>query len=107
MLQDGKADVARVVVTPWHEGMQVEVNPRIGVDPEIEAWSGSEFWRRIRDSERFRMLQVFVSAEIAAYEYDCTGGSRKSDLLTAEYKEECEARGSAKRALPTRASRAV
>ncbi|HEX7535469.1 MAG TPA: hypothetical protein VF391_00510, partial [Dermatophilaceae bacterium] len=36
--------------------------------------------------------QVFVSAEIAAYEYDCTGHSRKADVLAAEYKAQCDGR---------------
>jgi len=107
MLRDGKADVARIVVTPWREGMDVEINPRIGVDPEIEAWSGSEFWRRIRISDRFHMLQIFLSGEIATYEYDCTGSSRKADLLTSEYKEECDGRRSAPRSHPRRVSKPV
>lgn len=106
MLREGKADVMRIVVTPWHEGMQIEVNPRMGVDPEIEAWSGSEFWRRIHYSERFRLLQVFVSAEIATYEYDCTGASRKAELLTEVYRSECDARRTAKSS-PRRASTPV
>jgi hypothetical protein len=38
------------------------------------------------------MMQVFVSAEIAVYEYDCTGASRKPEALTDEYKAECDAR---------------
>jgi hypothetical protein len=76
---------------------------RIGVDPEIEAWSGSEFWRRITYSERFRLLHVFVAAEIATYEYDCTGTSRKADLLTDGYKKECDARRTALQRYPRRA----
>jgi hypothetical protein len=74
------------------------------VDPEIEAWSGSEFWRRITYSERFRMLQVFVTAEIATYEYDCTGTSRKADLLTDAYREECDGRRTAGKRYPSRES---
>jgi hypothetical protein len=102
VVRDGKADVARVVITPWQEGMDVHFNPRMGVDPEIEAWSGSEFWRRITYSERFRMLQVFAAAEIATYEYDCTGTSRKAELLTDAYKEECDARRTARKRCPRR-----
>lgn len=94
ILRDGKADVARIVVTPWQEGMDVRVNPRIGIDPEIDAWSGSDFWRRINYSRRFQMIQLFVAAEVAAYEYDCTGRSRKAESLTEEYKNECDARRS-------------
>lgn len=104
VLRDGKADVARIVVTPWHESMDIQFNPRMGVDPEIEAWSGSEFWRRINYSERFRMLQVFVAAEIATYEYDCTGISRKAELLTDAYREECDARRMVGKLYPRRAS---
>lgn len=92
VLHEGKADVARLVVTPWREGIAVQMNPRMGIDPEIEAWSGSEFWRRINYSERFRMIQVFVAAEIATYEYDCTGVSRKADLLTEQFRSECDSR---------------
>jgi hypothetical protein len=107
VLRHGKADVARIVVTPWHEDMDVQVNPRIGIDPEIEAWSGSEFWRRIRYSERLLMLEIFVAAEISAYEYDCTGTSRKADLLTANYRAECDARQTAARRAPKRQSKPV
>ena len=107
VLRDGKADVARIVVTPWHEGMDVQVNPRMGVDPEIEGWSGSKFWRRIRYSERFAMIQVFLAGEIAVYEYDCTGASRRADLLTAEYKAECDARPPERRRPPRREQKPV
>jgi hypothetical protein len=93
VIRGGKADVARIVVTPWsRKAADITVNPRIGIDPEIDGWSDSEFWHRIRFSERFLMMQVFVSGEIASYEYDCTGASRKSDLLTDDYKAECDAR---------------
>lgn len=92
MLRGGKADVARLVVSPFHERMKVQCNPRMGIDPEIEAWSGSEFWRRINYSKRFRILQIFVSAEIATYEYDATGSSRKAHLLTDHYKAQCDSR---------------
>jgi hypothetical protein len=106
VIRNGKADVARIVVTPWHEGMTVEVNPRIGIDPEIEGWADSPFWRRIRWSERLRLMQVFVSAEIAVYEYDCTGSSRKAEALTAEYRAECDARRTPAKRLPRREEQA-
>lgn len=92
VLSEGRADVARLTVKPWNEGMTVTVNPRIGIDPEIGEWARSAFWRRIRFSERLVMIQVFVSAEIAVYEYDCTGQTRKPDALTSSYREECDAR---------------
>jgi hypothetical protein len=94
-LINGKADLARIVVRPWDgtlESHDVRVNPRVGIDPEIAAWADSPFWRRVRFTERLAMIQVFVSAEIAAYEYDCTGHSRKADVLAAEYKAQCDGR---------------
>ena len=89
---DGHADVVRFVITPWQEGLRVEANPRLGIDPDIEEWTASPFWRRFPFPERLRLLEIFVGAEIAAYEYDCTGRSRKSDALTETYKAECDAR---------------
>src|SRR5690606_12429343 len=88
--------------TPFREGMRVEVNPRMGIDPEIEVWSGSKFWQRIDYSERFRLIQVFVSAEVATYEYDCTGISREVTLLTHEYRSECDRRRPASKRSPRR-----
>jgi len=37
-------------------------------------------------------MQVFVAGEVAVYEYDCTGATRKPDLLTTEFKTESDAR---------------
>jgi hypothetical protein len=48
-----------------------------------------------------------VSAEIAAYEYDCTGSSRKADLLTDPYKSECDARRTTAKRFPRRASPSI
>jgi hypothetical protein len=107
VIRNGAADVARITVTPWREGMTVEVNPRIGIDPEIDGWAESEFWRRFRWSERLIMMQVFVAGEIAAFEYDCTGASRKSEVLTAEYKAECDARRDPERRDPEREEKPV
>jgi hypothetical protein len=92
VLSQGRADVARLTVAPWREGMQVSFNPRIGIDPEVGEWATSPFWRRIRFSERLGMIQVFVAAEVAVYEYDCTGQTRKPEMLTGSYKAECDAR---------------
>jgi hypothetical protein len=102
VIADGYADVVRFVVTPCHADVKVEVNPRIGIDPDIEEWTASPFWRRIRFPDRLRMLELFVGGEIAAYEYDCTGGGRKSDMLTQTYKDECDARHRAGRRWPAR-----
>ncbi len=39
------------------------------------------------------MIEVFLSAEVAIYEYDCTGASRKADALMPGYRAECDKRG--------------
>jgi len=93
VLIDERAALARIKVTPWTDGTNVEINPRVGIDPEIGEWATSPFWRKIRFSERLLMIQIFLSAEIATYEYDCTGSSRKSDVLAPEYRAECDRRG--------------
>jgi len=90
---DGYAQVARISVSPWTEDMELSVNPRIGIDPEIAEWAESAFWSRVRFTERLRMIQVFLSAEIAVYEYDCTGASRKAQVLVPEYRAQCDERG--------------
>ncbi len=93
VLVDGYAQVARIVVSPWEPGIEVSVNPRTGIDPDVAEWSDSDFWRRIRFTDRLRMIEVFLEAEIATYEYDCTGSSPKANLLTDLYREECDERG--------------
>ncbi len=92
VLTQGRAEVARVTVFPWAEGMEVAVNPRVGIDPEVAEWSRSPFWGRIRFEDRLRMMQLFVAAEIATYEYDCTGSSRKADLLTDDFRRQADSR---------------
>jgi len=92
VLGAGRTDVLRIVVSPWSDEMKVEINPKPLIDPEIEDWSTSKFWRRITYSERFTTMQVFVAGEVAVYEYDCTGATRKPDLLTTEFKTESDAR---------------
>lgn len=91
-LRDGIARAARLTVDPWDPGMSVTMNPRVGLDPEIGEWAKSPFWQRVPFGERLRMIQIFVGAEIAVYEYDCTGHSEKSDVLTDTYRAECDAR---------------
>ena len=66
VLIDGYAYVARISVSPWNDEMNVAVNPRIGIDPEIAEWANSRFWSRLRFTERLRMVQIFLSAEIAS-----------------------------------------
>lgn len=97
VLVDGRADVARVTVSPWSEDMDISFNPRMGIDPEIGEWSASPFWGRWRFSERLSLIESFVGAEIAVYEYDSTGSSRKADLLTDDFKVEADARRSLRR----------
>jgi hypothetical protein len=93
VLVDGEAQVARIVVVPWVDGTEVRINPRIGIDPEVAEWAESAFWSKVRFSERLWMIQIFLAAEIAVYEYDCTGSSRKADALSSSYREECDQRG--------------
>jgi len=92
VLSRGRADAARLTVNPWHDDMQVTINPRLGIDPEVGEWAHSPFWRRVRFSDRLTMIQVFVGAEVAVYEYDCTGRTRKPEALTSTYKAECDGR---------------
>ena len=92
VLTQGRAEVARITVSPWAEGMEVAVNPRVGIDPEVAEWSSSPFWGSIRFEDRLRMMQLFVAGEIAAYEYDCTRSSRKADLLTDAFRRQADSR---------------
>jgi hypothetical protein len=93
VLVDGHAQLARISVTPWADGTEVTVNPRVGIDPEVAEWAESKFWSRVRFTERLNMIQIFLAAEVAVYEYDCTGSSRKAGALTSSYREECDQRG--------------
>lgn len=92
VLTDGWADVARITVSPWSERVDVSINPRVGIDPEIAQWAESPFWGRWRFAERMKVIQAFVSGEIATYEYDCTGGSPKAHLLTDSFKAQADER---------------
>jgi hypothetical protein len=89
---DGRADVARITVTPYRPGMDVRVNPRIGIDPEIAEWSQSPFWGRLHFDERLKMIQIFVAGEIAVYEYDCTGQGRSADMVAEAFRAQSDAR---------------
>ena len=89
---NGQADAARFTVRPYRPGMDVSVNPRIGIDPEIVEWSRSPFWTRVPFDERLKLMQVFVAGDIATYEYDCTGRGRKAELLTDGFRAESDAR---------------
>jgi hypothetical protein len=102
LIDGGTANAVRLIVEPWHPGMEVNMNPRLGIDPEVLNWSDSNFWRRWRFSDRLAYLEIFVAAEVAVYEYDCTGESRKASVLSDSYRAECDARP--QRPLPVPAS---
>lgn len=87
-------DVARVTIAPWDDDTVVKLNPRAGIDPEIDQWSISPFWGSKRFSDRVAVMQISVAGEIAVYEYDCKGTSRRQDVLTDSFRRECDARGS-------------
>lgn len=89
---DYEAEVARFTVTPWQDDWKPNVKPGVGIDPEIAEWAVSPFWRQIPYNERLRRLDIGVVIQLAAYEYDCTGGGRKAELLTNEFRAECDAR---------------
>jgi hypothetical protein len=96
-------DVARVTIVPWGDEAVVQLNPRSGIDPEIDQWSASPFWGSKRFSKRIAAMQIFVAGEIAVYEYDCKGTSRREDALTEAFRQECDARGACEQ--PVRAAR--
>jgi len=107
VLGSGKTEVLRITVEPWSAGMVVNINPRSIIDPEIEDWSASPFWRGVTYSERFALMQIFVAGEVAIYEYDSTGDTRKPDMLTSGFKALADgrrqpSRGIAKERTPTK-----
>lgn len=93
VLRGGYADVARITVTPATRDTEIVCNPRMGIDPEIGEWSASKFWGPISFAERLKMMRIFVAIEIATYEFDCTGGGRRADLMSDQFKAERAARG--------------
>lgn len=92
VLRNGYADAARITVTPASRDTEIVCNPRMGIDPEIGEWSESPFWGRITFDERLKMMRVFVAAEIAIYEFDCTGGGRKASMASDQFRAERAAR---------------
>jgi len=92
ILHDGEAELVRITVSPWTDDMKIRVNPNLGIDPDIQEWAKSEFWRTIPFNKRMDMIHKSVAGEIATYEYSCRGTSRQSDRLTASYIEECDNR---------------
>jgi hypothetical protein len=93
IIDGGIADCVRLTVRGWTPDMVVKLNPRLRIDPEVLNWSTSPFWRRWNFTERLKMMEIFIAGEVAVYEYDCTGTSRKQYLLSDVYKAECDARG--------------
>jgi hypothetical protein len=96
-------DVARLTIAPWDDDAVVKLNPRAGLDPEIDQWFVSPFWGSKRFGDRVAMMQAFVAGEIATYEYDCKGTSRREAMLTDSFRQECDARGACKQ--PVRIAR--
>lgn len=96
-------DVVRVTITPWDDDATVRFNPRAGLDPEIDQWSISPFWGSKRFGDRVAFMQMSVEGEIATYEYDCKGTSRRANMLTDDFRHECDTRGGGK--LPVRTAR--
>ena len=94
-------DVARVTIAPWDDDAVVKFDPRSGVDPEIDQWSVSPFWGSKRFGDRVAMMQISVAGEIAIYEYDCKGTSRREDMLTDSFRQECDARRGCKQPVRT------
>lgn len=90
VLTAGSADV--LLVRPKVEGElgDLRVNPRAGLDPEVAEWASSSFWGAMPFSKRLSLIQTFVASEIAVYEFDCTGASRKSDLLTEDFRRDSD-----------------
>lgn len=91
-LVDGVAEVCHFTVSPWQDGMEVSVNPQVGLDPDIEGWADSPFWRRIPYNERLRIIESVPVSMVATFEYDCLGRSRKEDWLTEEFRAQADAR---------------
>lgn len=96
----GRCDLFRITTTGGDATPRT--NPRVGIDPEIEEWSASEFYRGSRFSDRLNMLEVFVRAEIDLYEYDCTGESRGMGATTDWFRAQSDARRSQMTAVPIR-----
>jgi hypothetical protein len=91
-LRDGSAEVFRFVVRPWSVDVEVEVNPRIGLDPDIEGWAESAFWGRIAYNERLAIVASVPKSMVVTFEYDCLGSTREPDWLTDSFRAECDER---------------
>lgn len=94
-------DVARLTIAPWDDDAVVKFNPRAGLDPEIDQWSVFPFWGLKRFGDRVAMMQISVAGEIAVYEYDCKGTSRRENMLTDNFRQERDVRGDRKQPVRT------
>ena len=93
LFRNGLCDLAKIRIEPITPGLSPRVNPGVTIDPEIEEWQESKFWRQIPFSERLSKIQLFLAGEIAVYEYDCLGHSRNVHFLTSEFKKLSDERG--------------
>ncbi len=101
-LLDGVGRLARIEFGRDVEPEEIQINPRVGIDPEILEWSSSPFWSKIRFSERLRMMEYFVGLEITIYEFDTTGESMDSELLSEQFRADVASRRSAQSVVPIR-----
>lgn len=95
VLAGGEAQFIRVSFPTEEVANGVTFNPRVGIDPEIEEWSRSTFWGRLKFSERLKMMQVFVAAEVDVYEYDCTGAKSARRTVAKPFRLESDRRRAA------------
>lgn len=103
--QDGYCDLIRLTFQN-SGGHTPKANPRAGIDPEIAEWGDSPWWSRKRFSERLHIMELFVRAEVAIYEYDCTGGTRDFNPTTEAFRAESDRRRALSACTPiTRPSR--
>lgn len=90
---NGVCELARIQIEPFDPSLTPRVNPDVTIDPEIEEWQESKFWRGVSFGERLEKIQLFIAGEVAVYEYDCLGSSRNTHLLTPEFKKQSDERG--------------
>lgn len=87
-----RCDLARATFPDAASADGISFNPRVGIDPEIAEWGASDFWKRIRFSERLKLMAIFVKAEVDVYEYDCTGSPKARGTVTDRFAQEADLR---------------
>lgn len=97
IFKGGVVQLAKIHIKTTNPDFRPRVNPRLIIDPEIEEWQESNFWKNVPFGDRLEKIQLFVAGEVATYEYDCLGASRKANFLTPEFKALSDARGHANR----------